>query len=64
MPAIETPCVKTCTLDPRSRLCLGCGRTIEEIARWTLMSTENRTLIMGQLAARLAAARLPEATAG
>ena len=28
---METPCVKICTLDARSGLCLGCGRTIDEI---------------------------------
>ncbi len=28
------PCVKICTLDARSGLCLGCGRTLDEIARW------------------------------
>ena len=32
---IETPCVKICTLDARAGLCLGCGRTIDEIARWS-----------------------------
>src|SRR4030095_5766688 len=35
---IETPCIKICTLDARMGLCLGCGRTIDEIARWTSMT--------------------------
>ncbi|MGA8395452.1 MAG: DUF1289 domain-containing protein, partial [Pseudolabrys sp.] len=35
---IETPCVKVCTLDARMGLCLGCGRTVDEIARWTAMN--------------------------
>ncbi len=53
---IETPCVKICTLDARSRLCLGCGRTVAEIARWAAMSAEERRRIMAELPVRLAAA--------
>ncbi|MGA9005037.1 MAG: DUF1289 domain-containing protein, partial [Pseudolabrys sp.] len=34
---IETPCVKICTLDARMGLCLGCGRTVDEITRWATM---------------------------
>jgi predicted Fe-S protein YdhL (DUF1289 family) len=51
---IETPCVKTCTLDVRSGLCLGCGRTLDEIARWSSMSEAERARVMEQLPARLA----------
>jgi len=39
---IESPCIKICTLDARSGLCLGCGRTIDEIARWTAISAAER----------------------
>ena len=46
---IETPCVKICTLDARSGLCLGCGRTTDEIARWTAMSDAERARVMGEL---------------
>ncbi|MGH6665605.1 MAG: DUF1289 domain-containing protein [Pseudolabrys sp.] len=51
---IETPCVKICTFDARSGLCLACGRTIEEIARWTAMSAAERARVMDELPARLA----------
>lgn len=54
---IDTPCVKICTLDARSGQCLGCGRTIEEIARWTEMSDAERARVMGELPWRLAASR-------
>jgi predicted Fe-S protein YdhL (DUF1289 family) len=49
---METPCVKTCTLDARSGLCLGCGRTINEIAAWGRMSDAERARIMAELPAR------------
>lgn len=52
---IETPCVKICTVDARMGLCLGCGRTIDEIARWTSMTAPERAEVMGELPARLAA---------
>jgi len=51
---IESPCVKICTLDARSGLCLGCGRTIDEIARWAKMGDEERRHIMAELPARRA----------
>jgi uncharacterized protein len=52
---IDSPCINVCTLDARSRLCLGCGRTIEEITRWASMNGTERERIMGELAGRLAA---------
>jgi uncharacterized protein len=50
---IETPCVKVCTLDARSGLCHGCGRTIDEIARWASMSASERAQVMRELPERL-----------
>jgi uncharacterized protein len=52
---IETPCVKICALDAGSGLCLGCARTIDEIAGWGAMSAADRRRVMGELPARLAA---------
>ncbi len=60
---IETPCVKVCTLDARAGLCLGCGRTVQEIGRWTTMSVAERRQIMDELPARLAG-RSPAAANG
>lgn len=50
---METPCVNICTLDRSSGLCVGCGRTIEEIARWSAMSAGERSRVMAELPARL-----------
>ena len=52
---IESPCIKVCTLDDRSECCLGCGRTIDEIARWTAMSAAERVRVTRELPGRLAA---------
>jgi predicted Fe-S protein YdhL (DUF1289 family) len=60
---IESPCVKICTLDARSGLCLGCGRTIDEIAHWTAMGAAERARVMGKLPGRLAGRRAETASA-
>ena len=49
---IETPCVKICTVDARQGFCLGCGRTIDEIARWARMSAAERGRMMSELPER------------
>lgn len=56
---VETPCVKVCTLDARSGRCLGCGRSLDEIARWSSMSAVERARIMAALPERLAATAGP-----
>ena len=54
----ETPCIAVCMIDPRTSLCLGCGRTLPEIARWHRMEGAERLTVMAQLAARMADAGL------
>ncbi len=53
--AIASPCTKVCTIDPRSQLCRGCGRTLDEIARWVSLGEDERARVMAELPARLAA---------
>jgi uncharacterized protein len=64
---IETPCKRVCVVHPTLRLCIGCGRSLDEIARWMGYSAAERARIMAQLPARLdampAAARTPAASA-
>ena len=50
---IQSPCNKICTIDAASRLCVGCGRTLDEIARWTALSDGERARIMAELPRRL-----------
>jgi predicted Fe-S protein YdhL (DUF1289 family) len=57
MAPIQTPCDKVCTLDHAFGLCLGCGRSLAEIARWTAFSEAERARVMVELPRRLEALR-------
>ena len=63
MAAIKTPCIKVCIVDPRSGTCLGCGRTLDEIASWTAYTDQDRDRIMAELPLRLEAMRRRDAKA-
>ncbi len=54
----ETPCIAVCMMDPKTKLCFGCGRTLPEIARWHRMERAERLAVMEGLAARMAEAGL------
>jgi predicted Fe-S protein YdhL (DUF1289 family) len=45
-----SPCIKVCVLDAAAR-CTGCGRTIDEIARWAQMSAQEQWTVVARLAA-------------
>jgi hypothetical protein len=50
---ISTPCIKVCIVDGKNGLCVGCGRTLAEIAAWGGMDEERRHAIMASLPERL-----------
>lgn len=49
---VATPCIKVCVVDGASSLCLGCYRTLSEIAEWSRLSDDERAVIMSELPAR------------
>ena len=51
-----SPCLGICLMDPRTRMCRGCLRTIEEIAGWYTASPAEQHAILARLATRRAAA--------
>lgn len=52
---IASPCVKICQMDPAQELCIGCHRTLDEIARWPAMTEIERRSVLEQAAVRGAA---------
>lgn len=51
-PPISTPCVQVCVVDGASGLCLGCLRTLPEIAGWGRLEATERARIMAELPGR------------
>jgi predicted Fe-S protein YdhL (DUF1289 family) len=54
-PYPTTPCIAVCTIDPKSSLCMGCYRTLKEIARWDKMTEAERKSMQPVLDERRAA---------
>jgi hypothetical protein len=43
---ISTPCKNICKFDKTDTYCIGCYRTINEIAKWMLLTEEDRKNII------------------
>jgi predicted Fe-S protein YdhL (DUF1289 family) len=54
---VASPCNRICTVHPRVRLCVGCGRSLDEIAGWLAFRADERALVMAALPSRLALLR-------
>ena len=50
--AVPSPCMGTCRLDARQQ-CVGCGRTLAEIAEWSRASEARRREILHELERRM-----------
>jgi predicted Fe-S protein YdhL (DUF1289 family) len=57
MTTVETPCDKVCAIDAAFTLCVGCGRSMAEIAGWIGFTADERRRIMTELPGRIAAMR-------
>ena len=49
---VVSPCISVCVIDPRSGLCAGCYRTLDEIAGWIDLSDDAKRALLADLAAR------------
>jgi len=50
-----SPCISVCQLDPRTRICNGCLRTIDEIAAWGQLDAPARHEVLARVRERRAA---------
>jgi len=50
-----SPCLGICLMDPTTRMCRGCLRTVEEIAAWYDAGPAEKREILTRLASRRAA---------
>jgi uncharacterized protein len=49
---VASPCTGTCRIDPETGWCLGCARTLDEIAGWGSVGEDERRLVLSRLAER------------
>ncbi len=50
---IPSPCISVCQMDPRTDLCAGCWRTLDEIAVWSRASDADKHAIWERIAQRI-----------
>lgn len=44
-----SPCISICRIDQATGWCEGCGRTLEEIADWPMLTNREKRAILEQL---------------
>ena len=49
---MKTPCINVCKIAPDTSTCVGCFRTMKEIADWSRLTDEQRQTIMDNLKER------------
>jgi len=52
---VASPCVSVCVMDETSGLCRGCHRTLDEIARWSVMDEVEKRSVLALTIERKAA---------
>jgi uncharacterized protein len=52
----KSPCIDVCRMNPETRLCEGCGRTLDEIAAWSTLTPAQKRAVLAQLPLRKARA--------
>ncbi len=61
---ISSPCIRVCVVDGAADICIGCGRTLPEIASWGRMREDQRIAVMAALPARMQRAGLSPPKSG
>jgi predicted Fe-S protein YdhL (DUF1289 family) len=57
---MTSPCIKVCQMDPVRGVCIGCCRTLDEIARWGGMNEDQQLHVLNQLPERRKRLDVPE----
>jgi len=50
--AVRSPCISVCRIDEASGLCIGCLRTLDEIAAWSTLDDAQKRAIWAAIAKR------------
>ena len=49
---IPSPCVGVCQINASTKYCLGCWRTLKEVAHWSRYSNDEKEILITELAER------------
>ena len=49
---IPSPCVGVCQINASTKYCLGCWRTLKEVAHWSRYSNDEKETLMTKLTER------------
>ncbi len=52
---VPSPCISVCTMDVAGIFCVGCFRTLDEIAAWSVLDADAKRAVLAALPARRAA---------
>lgn len=55
---LPSPCISVCTMEPRTGLCRGCLRTLDEIAAWSTLDDEGKRAVWFRIEQRARAQEL------
>jgi hypothetical protein len=54
MTSVASPCKNICRMHEPSGQCIGCGRTLDEIALWSVLDDDDKRAVCAELPARVA----------
>ena len=49
---VPSPCISVCVMDTASGLCIGCLRTLDEIAAWSALDADARRAVLAAIEER------------
>jgi len=50
--SVPSPCIAVCQVDPRTDLCIGCRRHIDEIRNWPILTAEQKRAVLAEIEKR------------
>jgi len=57
---VKSPCIEVCQMDPVRGVCIGCCRSLDEIARWGEMGDREQFAVLEKLPERRRSLNIPE----
>ena len=46
---VKSPCINICEIDPKNKICIGCGRTEQEIFNWSYLGSKEKGNIINKI---------------